>query len=188
MKTLLKLLSVFACICVLVSCDLQWGWLDYPPQCQDAVDFGPFQVDAYFNTTFSKNVIPEGHIDLKGTVSQLEQTGSGTDKEIGFFQISLVCCWSLDDCTVGRSGGTITDSYGNTLNIVCKEDLTANDLKGNFPSDQTHITGRFEFAGGTGRFADASGEGTIDCIVSAEGNVSSMSHHWTGIIKNVIGE
>lgn len=187
MKTLLKLLSVVACICVLVSCDLVWGWPD-PPTPPINPPEPPIQVDAYFNTTFYKSVIPEGHIDLNGTVSQLVQTGSGRDSEIGFFQIRLVCCWSLTDCTVGRSGGTITDSYGNTLNIVCRENLTTNDLKGNFPSDQTHITGRFEFAGGTGKFADASGEGTIDCIVTADGDVSSMSHHWTGIIKNVIGE
>lgn len=184
MKTLLKLFSVLACISLLVNCEKEDKNDIVEHQCQHPL-LETLPVNANFTTTFSKNIIPEGHIDLKGTVSQLIQTGSGTDSEIGFFQISLVCCWSLTDCTVGRSGGSLTDSKGNTLNILCRENLSKNDLTGNFPSDQTHITGRFEFAGGTGRFADATGEGTIDCMVAADGNASVMSHHWTGVVKNV---
>jgi len=179
MKTLKKFLPLLACISMLTSCGGDW-----PDQCADSQKTS-LPVNAYFNTTFSKNVIPEGHIDLNGTVSQLVQTGSGTDDEIGFFQIRLTCCWSLTDCVAGRSGGTLTDSKGNTLNIICKENLTTSDLTANFPSDQTHITGRFEFAGGTGRYADATGEGTIDCLVANDGQISVMSHHWQGLVKNI---
>lgn len=186
MKTLLKLLPLCVCICTLVSCDLIWGWPD-PPDDSNTTEDEPLvvAVDAYFNTTFSRNVITEGYANLKGTVSQLVQTGFGTDTELGFFQIRLTCCWSVTDCVAGRSGGSLTDSRGNTLNIVCKENLTKSDLTSEFPTDQTHIIGRFEFAGGTGRFANAKGEGIIDCMVSTDGQVSAMSHHWKGVIKNV---
>jgi len=186
MKTLLKLLTLGACVSMMVSCDLIWGWPG-PPIEDGSTQYEPLviPVNAYFNTTFSRTVIPEGHIDLKGTVSQLVQTGEGTDVEIGFFQIRLTCCWSLTDCVAGRSGGSLTDNMGNTLFIVCKENLTTSDLTADFPSDQTRITGRFEFAGGTGRFANASGDGTIDCLVTSDGQVSAMAHHWQGVIKNV---
>jgi len=178
MRTIVKLFWVLACCFLLVSC------FDYPDQCADSQKTS-LPVDAYFNTTFTRNLIPEGQIDLKGTVAQLVQNGSGTDDEIGFFQIRLTCYWSLTECVAGRSGGSLTDGRGNTLNIICRECLTKSDLTASFPTDQTQITGRFEFAGGTGRFADATGEGTIECLVANDGQISVMSHHWQGFVKNV---
>ncbi|MRS03331.1 hypothetical protein EG832_08940 [bacterium] len=179
MKTLLKFLPFLAFIALLVSCEKP-----LPPQCSHPLRES-LQVDASFNTTFSKSVIPEGHIDLKGSVYQMVQTGSGSDDELGGFQINLTCYWSATDCIPGRSGGSLTDGMGNVLFIRCKECFSQGDLTAEFPLNQTHITGRFEFAGGTGRFANATGEGTIDCMVAADGQVASMSHHWTGFIKNV---
>lgn len=145
----------------------------------------PFEipVDAYFNATFHKNEILNGFMDLKGPVYQMVQTGSGTDDEIGYFQIRLSCCWSVTDCIPGRSGGSLTDGMGNTLYIRCKENLAVGDLTDDFPPDQTYIYGKFEFTGGTGRFEGATGEGTIDCLVTNDSSAAAMSHHWTGYIK-----
>ena len=179
MKTFLKILPFLTCIALLVSCG---G--DPPNQCADS-QLKSLPVDASFNTTFSKSVIPEGHSDLKGTVYEMVQKGSGSDDELGGFQIQLICYWSATDCIAGRSGGSLTDGMGNTLYIRCKECTSTGDLTADFPSNQMHITGRFEFTGGTGRFSDATGEGTIDCLVANDGQVSVMSHHWTGFIKNV---
>ena len=184
MKALWRLLAVSASICMLMSCEDWWGNypMGLPPK---FIHSNPFEipVNAYFNSTFSKNMILDGHIDLEGPVCQMVQTGSGTDGEIGYFQIRLVCCWSTTDCIAGRSGGSLTDGMGNTIFIKCKENLAAGDLTANFPQDQTIISGRFEFAGGTGRFEGATGEGTINCLVTNDGKVAEMSHHWKGFIK-----
>lgn len=184
MKTLMKLLPVFACIIMLMSCEDWYGNYPIVLPTKD-INSKPFEipVNANFNTTFSKNMILDGHIDLEGSVCQMVQTGSGTDGEIGYFQIRLVCCWSTTDCNAGRSGGSLTDGMGNTIFIKCKENLAAGDLTTDYPQDQTIISGRFEFAGGTGRFEGATGEGTINCLVTNDGKVAEMSHHWKGFIK-----
>lgn len=184
LKTLLKLLTVFACIGMLMSCEDWWGNypIGLPPKYIHSKPFA-IPVNAHFNTTFHKDEILTGYIDLKGPVYQIVQTGSGTDDEIGYFQIKLTCCWSITDCIPGRSGGYLTDGMGNTLYIKCKENLAAGDLTDNFPPDQTYIYGKFEFTGGTGRFEGATGEGTIDCLVTNDGKAAAMSHHWMGYVK-----
>jgi len=167
-----------------MSCEDWYGNypIGLPPKYVHSKPFA-IPVNAYFNTTFYKNEILGGYIDLKGPVYQMVQTGTGTDDEIGFFQIRLTCCWSISDCIPGRSGGYLTDGMGNTIYIKCKESLAMGDLTADFPSDQTQISGRFEFAGGTGWFEGATGEGTIDCFVTNDGKVAAMSHHWMGYIK-----
>ncbi len=72
---------------------------------------------------------------------------------------------------------------GNTLYIKCKENLAAGDLTDNFPPDQISIYGSFELTGGTGRFEGATGEGTIDCLVTNDDKVAAMSHHWMEYVK-----
>ena len=185
MKTLLKFLPAVACIFMLISCEDWWG--NYPESPTKTTQSGPaaIPVNANFNTTVSKNIMPDGYMDLEGSVYQLVQTGSGTDAELGFFHIKLACCWSTTTCIKGRSGGYLTDGMGNTIYIKCKENLAISDLTTDFPSDQMQISGRFEFTGGTGKFEGATGEGTISCLVTNDGKVASMSHHWTGYVKYV---
>lgn len=179
MKKLLKILPLIACIFMLTSC-VEEGPFRYKPK---PLNPGVIPVDAYFNTTFSKNIMPDGYMDLKGSVYQLVQNGSGTDAELGFFQIRLACCWSTTSCTKGRSGGSLTDGEGNTLFIICNETSSAGNLTANYPADQDNICGKFEIAGGTGKFEGATGEGTISCQVLSDGDVAAMSHHWTGYVK-----
>jgi hypothetical protein len=184
MKALWRLLEVSACIFMLMSCEDWWGNypMGLPPK---YIHSNPFEIpiNVDFNTTLINNTISDGYMDLNGPVCQIVQTGSGTGDEIGYFQIRLVCCWSTTDCIAGRSGGSLTDGTGNTLYITCHENLAAGDLTANFPQDQAMISGRFEFAGGTGRFEGATGEGTINCLVTNDGKVAEMSHHWEGFIK-----
>lgn len=183
MKTLLKLLTLCVCICMMGSCDLIWGWPD-PPIEDDSNQTLVIPVNAYFNTTFSRNIIPDGHTDLKGKVFQLAQTGTGTDTEIGYFRVSLTCYWSITDCVPGRSGGILTDGMGNTLFIKCTECLSTGELTADYPTDQKHLTGKFEFIGGSGLYEGATGEGTIDAYVTNNGNVAAISHHWKGYLKS----
>jgi len=143
-------------------------------------DHTAIPVNAFFITEFSRNVIPEGQTDLNGRVLQLVQTGTGTDAEIGYFRISLSCFWSLTDCVAGRSGGILTDGIGNSIYIKCRECLSASDLTSDFPADQEHITGKFEFGGGTGLYEGVTGEGIIDAWVTNNGKVAVISHHWKG--------
>jgi len=84
---------------------------------------------------------------------------------------------------VGRSGGYLTDREGNTLYIRCKENLSYSEMTDGFLTDHHIICGRFEFMGGTGRFKESSGEGTINCTVIKNGTASMMSHHWQGTLK-----
>lgn len=167
-----------------MSCEDWYGNypIGLPPKFVHSKPFA-IPVNAYFNTTFYKNIKPDGHSDMKGPVYQMVQTGSGTDGEIGYFQIRLTCFWSVTDCIPGRSGGYLTDGMGSTLFIKCKENLAVGDLTDNFPPDKTNICGKFEFIGGTGRFEGATGEGTIDCLVTNDGKAAAMSHHWEGSIK-----
>jgi hypothetical protein len=184
MKARWSLLAVFASILMLMSCEEWWG--NYPIGLPPKYVYSkPFEipVDAYFNTTFCKNKISGGYMELNGPVCQIVQTGSGSDGEIGYFQIRLTCCWSMSDCIAGRSGGYLIDGMGNTIYIKCNECLTADDLTADFPQDQACITGRFEFTGGTGCFEGVKGEGTINCLVTSDGKVAAMSHHWEGYIK-----
>ena len=186
MKTLLKVFLVMTFIIILPGCEKPVQ-LDHP----NPVDLNKpshyahaaIPLDAYFITEFTKSVIPEGHTYLHGTVLQMVQTGSGTDPEIGYFRISLSCCWSVTDCLPGMSGGILTDGTGNTVYIKCMECLSADDFTSVFPADKAHITGRFEFWGGSGLYENIKGEGTIDALVINNGKVAAISHHWKGYFK-----
>mgnify|MGYP000877121206 CR=1 FL=1 len=136
--------------------------------------------NAYFVTEFSRNVIPVGQTELNGTVLQLVQNRTGSDPEMGYFQIRLICYWSVTDCVPGRSAGILTDGIGNVIYIKCRECLSLSDLTADFPADQAHLTGKFEFAGGTGLYEGIEGEGTIDAWVTDNGMIAAISHHWKG--------
>lgn len=186
MKTPLKVIPVMVFIGILTGCEKPLP-LVHP----DPVDLNKpshfnhaaIPLDAYFCTEFSKYVIPEGLTNLHGPVLQLVQTGSGTDAEIGYFRISLSCCWSMTDCLPGNSGGVLTDGLGNSIYIKCRECLSASDFTPDFPADQAHIAGRFEFGGGTGLYEKVEGEGTFDALVTNSGNIAAISHHWRGYFK-----
>ncbi len=92
LKTLLRLFTLFACICMLMSCEDWWGnyTIGLPPKFIHSKPYA-IPVNAYFNTTFHKDKILNGYIDLKGPAYQMVQTGSGSDDEIGYFQIKLTC-------------------------------------------------------------------------------------------------
>lgn len=179
MKTLLKLFTVLVSAFMLISCEQ----VIEPPEKTTESVIATVPFNAYFITTFYKSSIPHGIKGLSGPVSQMVQNGSGNDNELGMFTITLTCCWSVTDGIMGSSGGTLKDTEGNMLYITCKENLVKSDISADFPSDQTVICGRFEFTGGTGKFTDATGDGTINCIVSNYGSVAEMSHNWTGTIK-----
>lgn len=186
MKTPLKVIPVMVFIGILTGCEKPLP-LVHP----DPVDLNKpshfnhaaIPLDAYFCTEFSKYVIPEGLTNLHGPVLQLVQTGSGTDAEIGYFRISLSCCWSMVDCLPGNSGGVLTDGLGNSIYIKCRECLSASDFTPDFPADQAHIAGRFVFGGGTGLYEKVEGEGTFDALVTNSGNIAAISHHWKGYFK-----
>jgi hypothetical protein len=179
MKALMSMLPALAFVSMLAGCEETWD----PPGKTIEYDIAEVPLNAYFSTEFHKNVIPDGYSDMPGPVSQLVQNGSGTDDEIGFFNISLSCCWSASCRLQGRSGGILRDYAGNELYITCKENLSIGDITDRFPSDKQVICGRYEFTGGTGRFKGASGEGIINCTVTNNGNTAVMSHHWQGTLK-----
>ncbi len=179
MKALKSMLPVLAFVSLLSGCETIW---DPPPKITESI-IAEIPLNATFSTEFRESVIADGYIDMPGPVCQLVQVGSGSDDEIGFFSISLSCCWSASARAVGRSGGYLTDGEGNTLYIRCKENLSNSEMTDGFLSDHHVICGRYEFTGGTGRFEESSGEGTIKCTVISNGNTSMMSHHWQGTIK-----
>ena len=186
MRTQLTLPTVVAFISLLAGCEKPIP-VNHPTRIDlnkpSHSEHAAIPFNSYFSTTFTRNVIPEGHTDLKGTVLQLVQTGTGADYELGYFRVSLICCWSITDCVPGRSGGTLTDGTGNTIYIKCRECLSPGDLTADFPADQAHITGKFEFIGGTGLFEGVTGEGTIDAFVTNDGKAAAMTHHWQGYFK-----
>lgn len=186
MKTLPEVFQVIAFIILLQGCEKPIP-VDHP----NPVDLNKpshakhaeIPLDAFFRTEFSKFMVPEGHSYLHGTVMQLVQTGSGTDPEIGYFSVSLSCCWSVTDCLPGMSGGILTDGTGNSIFIKCMECLSGSDFTSDFPADQSHITGRFEFWGGSGLYENIEGEGTIDALVTNNGKIASITHHWKGYFR-----
>jgi len=179
MKALMIILPVMAFVSLLTGCEETW---DPPRKITESI-IAEIPLNANFSTEFRESIIADGYIDMTGPVCQLVQVGTGSDDEIGFFSISLSCCWSAADRAVGRSGGYLTDSEGNTLYIRCKENLSYSEMTDGFLADDHVICGRFEFTGGTGRFKESSGEGTIICAVIKNGTASMMSHHWQGTLK-----
>lgn len=186
MKTLLNVSRVIVFIIVLQGCEKPIP-VDHPTPVDlnkpSHSEHAAIPLDACFRTEFSKSVIPEGHTYLHGTVLQLLQSGSGTDPEIGYFLISLSYCWSITDCLPGMSGGILSDGAGNTIFIKCMECMSASDFTPDFPADQSHITGTFEFRGGSGLYENIKGEGEIDALVTNNGKVAAISHHWKGYFK-----
>lgn len=178
MKSLRGLIAVLVSAFMLIGCPE-----DVSVETVTESVIAEIPLNAFFNTEFHENIIPEGHMDIPGPVCQLVQNGSGSDEEIGFFNISLSCCWSASNCVPGRSGGYLTDGTGNILYIRCKENLSLSEMADGFLADHQVICGSYEFTGGTGRFKEASGEGTITCTVTNNGNNSVMSHHWQGTLK-----
>jgi hypothetical protein len=179
MKSLIGLMTVLVSAIMLIGCEEPVIRIDKDTESV----LTEIPLNAYFNTEFHENIIPDGHMDMPGPVCQLVQNGSGSDDEIGFFNISLSCCWSASNRVPGRSGGYLTDGTGNILYIRCKENLSLSDMADGFLADHQVICGSYEFAGGTGRFKEASGEGTIHCTVGNSGTIAVMSHHWQGTLK-----
>jgi hypothetical protein len=134
-------------------------------------------IDSRFVTYFSSSIIDDGTKTVQDSrVCRLEQFGSGTDAELGAFDVYLTCCWNPGDGSHSCTEGFITDFKGNTLNILCRDGDNGVLFTPDFPYDQTNICAEFEFTGGTGRFDGASGSGSIECDV--KGDYNMMIHYW----------
>jgi len=170
MKTFIRLFQVVAVACMLTGCE---GCEEIPVKHKTVT----ISVDSKFLTTFSNSIIGEGsYTGLNDPVCQLEQVGSGTNAELGAFNVYLTCRWSLTDGAHGCTEGFISDPDGDALYIVCKDGENGVVFTPDFPNDQTYICSEFEFTGGTGRFAGASGRGIMECDVKGASN--TMAHHW----------
>lgn len=175
MRTFVLLSQVIAVICMLtgcVSCSEK-----YPAGSSDMLGTVTLSVNTEFPASFIQSATVKGtNTDLNGSVCRLEQFGSGTDSELGAFDVYLTCNWNPADGSHSCTEGFITDYEGNTLTIVCNDGDNGVVFSPDFPYDQTYIWLEFEFTGGTGRFEGASGRGTIQCDV--KGDSDSIIHHW----------
>ncbi|MBE0680167.1 MAG: hypothetical protein IH592_15515 [Bacteroidales bacterium] len=173
MKTFIRLFQVVAVAYMLTGCESCNGVDPVDPKSKIVT----IQINSEFMTSFTTDIIDKGsNTDLNGPVCQLEQFGSGTDAELGAFDIYLTCCWSLADGLHSCTEGFISDPEGNILNIMCKDGEDGVVFTADFPLDQTYLGSEFEFTGGTGRFEGASGRGVMKCDVKNATN--SMVHHW----------
>jgi hypothetical protein len=174
MKTFIRLSQVIAVICMLTGCE----------GCEEPI-FPPetvtISIDTKFLTSFTTDIIDKGSsTELNSPVCQLVQFGSGTYAELGTFDIYLTCCWNPVDGSHGCTEGFISDSEGNLLTLVCNDGDNGVVFTSDFPYDQTYICSEFEFTGGTGRFAGASGRGIMECDVQGASN--TMVHHWESVL------
>lgn len=178
MKTFIRLFQVVAAICTLTACESCEK--EYPSLPFSTTD--PYTVSfiSDFTTSFTKSIITKGScldlLDLKSPVCQLVQEGSGTNAELGAFNIYLSCCWSLVDGIHNCTEGIITDAYGNTLSLVFNDGENGELFTSDFPYDKTSLCSDFEFTIGTGRFEGATGGGIINCDVKSSSDI--MIHHW----------
>jgi hypothetical protein len=179
MKTLFFFLLITA-LCVLTGC--QDG---HDPRTWAQADTITVLFESKFMTSFTTGIIEKGgDTELNRPVCQLEQVGSGTDAELGAFDIYLSCCWSLADGSHSCTEGYLKDSDGDILTFRCTDSDNGMVFTADFPYDQSNLCSSFEFTGGTGRFADASGGGMMQCDV--EGASSSMQHTWEAKMTLVI--
>jgi hypothetical protein len=181
MKTIISLLVAFAGVCLLTSCP---GHIYDPPPPRDTITV---PLNSHFTTSFTKSTLPAGsHKDLQDPVCQLIQFGSGIDESIGNFDLYLNCCWSSVN---GEHGGTecyISDVDGDVLNIKCKETGDPIVFTPDYPYDQTIICSVYEFAGGTGKFAGATGSVTVECCLK-DAAASYIAHNWEGSLTMILG-
>jgi hypothetical protein len=188
MKTLIRLLMVVTGVCLLM------GWsCERDDDDDDDVEKHPLilitvPLSSHFTASFTRSILSEAdnNMDLDGPVCQLIQTGSGIDESIGNFDLYLNCCWSS---VTGEHGGTecyISDVDGDVLNIKCKETGDPIVFTPDYPYDQTIMCSVYEFAGGTGKFAGATGSVTVECCLK-DAAASYIAHNWEGSLTMVLG-
>lgn len=176
MRTFNRFLHVIAIICILTGCESCEEEEYHGPE-SDMLGFVELSINTGFSTTFMRSTLSKGSVAKPGgSVCHLEQFGSGTDAELGAFDVYLTCCWNPADGSHSCTEGFITDYEGNMLTIKCNDGDKDAIFTSDFPYDQTFIGYEFEFTGGKGRFTGASGRGIIDCEVKGESNL--MIHHW----------
>jgi hypothetical protein len=155
------------------------------PRREVQADTITISLESKFMTSFTTGIVEKGgDTGLNSPVCQLEQLGSGVDAELGAFEIYLSCCWSLADGSHSCTEGFMTDSEGDTLTFRCMDSDNGMVFTADFPFDQTYLCSGFVFTGGTGRFANASGSGLMQCDV--KGASSTMQHNWEAILRLVI--
>ena len=175
MKTLVRLLLLGAVPCMLTGCE-SCDECPYPPCGNSHLERVTMQIKTEYITYFTTDIInKESYTDLNGPVCQMEQFGSGTDGELGPFNIYLTCYWSLADGLHSCTEGFITDVDGNMLAITCRDIDNGLVFPADFPLDQAYLCYEIEFTGGTGRFECASGRGVMNCDVKSATN--SIVHH-----------
>lgn len=181
MKTVTRLFTVVACVISLTGCQ-------DPIPCYDC-DLRTITVpfSSEFTTAFTKSTLPAGiYKDLQDSVCQLIQTGSGIDESIGTFDIYLSCCWSSFNGEHLSTEGYIRDSDGDILNIDCMETGLGVVFALDYPYDQSGMCFEFEFAGGTGKFAGATGWVSVECCLTDAAS-PFMEHSWEGFLTTVSG-
>lgn len=177
MKTIIKLLSVIVCSCVLTGCP------ELPPNpIYVTMPFG-----SEFTTSFTKSTLPEGsNTKIQGPVCQMIQIAEGRDEEIGRFELYLMCCWSEATGEHGSTKGYISDIDGDVLNVVCRQKGNAIVFTPDYPYDHDLLCYEIEFDGGTGKFTKATGTVIVSCHAN-DATSPTMFHQWEGSLTMFAG-
>lgn len=144
----------------------------------------PFK--ARFHTDLVSNVPDPACGDFPRLLNTQEGWGEAT--HLGRFTVRITFCIDatdiLDDgqLTAGESlpydggAGALVAANGDSLFITIAGAVVPTDD----PVFEFAFTDPFQFGGGTGRFAGASGHGTTDSLVDFDGVPSRTQHDWSG--------
>jgi hypothetical protein len=176
-KTIIRLLSVIVCSCVLTGCP------DEPlHKMYVTMPFG-----SEFTTSFTKSTLPAGsYTKIQGPVCQMVQVGEGRDEEIGRFELYLKCCWSEATGEHGSTEGYLSDIDGDVLNVICRQKENAIVFTPDYPYDHDLLCFEIEFDGGTGKFAEATGSVIVSCH-AIDATSPTIVHQWEGSLKMFAG-
>jgi hypothetical protein len=129
----------------------------------------PFKSEFTLQASFS----PAGNGIFFGTTS-----GAGHASHLG-----RVTATSTEILDFTASPGRLTVRDGQLVMVAANGDELHWSYGGGGPlpdaNGETHITGTFVIAGGTGRFSGASGGGTVEGVASVVTNIVSLSYRGT---------
>lgn len=133
----------------------------------------PFQTSSY--SFYITSGAPEAGCNATGE-SRFYLSGEGTASHLGLFTVTFSFC--------ARPGGTLADGRGTFVAANGDELYFTFDGTSSFaPPSSVNFTSFAAFAGGTGRFVDASGPavvtGSVDVVTGAG------SGRWDGTISTV---
>ncbi len=181
MRTIIVLLIFIVGVCLLMSCEKE----TIPGAKNDDSGTVTIPFISHFTTTFNKSILSESDKRCEpDQVCQLIQTGSGIDESIGNFDLYLNCCWRLVNGEHLSTECYITDIDGDILNLKCKETDDAIIFSPDFPYDMVSMCSEYQFTGGTGKFANATGSVNVECCLMSASD-SQLSHNWEGSLTMV---